>query len=515
MMHILLVDDDSHNRFTLSEVLKAEGFSVDTASDGYEALEIVENRKFDAIISDALMPRMDGFALCRTMKSDSEKKSVPFIILTGEYIDKSDEEFALSVGASKVLQKTGNIGELLEALSNLKVLPQRTGFPDGTEGSLAEDEYLKEYNTVLVRRLEAKMKELEGLNRRLVERNAQLEYERRKYRQLFLSANDGIILVDQKSGVITEANEHARKILRLNDNELSYRKLNDLRPFGELLADKISRAECVQFESSYSDGGPETYLDIGGAPIGTEDNLYLIILRNVTRRREWLERFIAMDKLRALGRLSHGLVHEIRNPLNVISVNLQFLERSLEQNTAERRQTQQALEAVTGIEKVIRETMNFAQPQAPAKSPFRLNNIVTEIAGLAKTSLFKSRIRMEIEKTAINDVVLADKSQILHAVLNIVQNSIEAMSRGGTLKFRLEDSDEEGEVILRIVDTGLGMEDEIAKLAMEPFYTTKEGASGMGLSISNRLLELNGASLDIESKPNIGTAVAIHFQRWR
>jgi len=194
----------------------------------------------------------------------------------------------------------------------------------------------------------------------------------------------------------------------------------------------------VQFESSYVNGTSETFLDIGGSPIGTEDNLYLIILRNVTRRREWLERFIASDKLRALGRLSQGLVHEIRNPLNVVSVNLQFLERSLENNSAERKQTQQALDGVVAIEKVIRETMNFARPQAPARAPFRLNTVVSEIAVLAKTSLLKSKIKLEIEKTAADDSVLADKSQVLHAVLNIVQNAIEAMPNGGTLKFVLD-----------------------------------------------------------------------------
>ncbi len=513
-MHILLVDDDSHNRFTLAEVLKAEGFSVDTASDGYEALEMAGRQKFDAIISDALMPRMDGFALCRAFRSQDENRTIPFIIITGEYVDKPDEEFGLSVGASRVLRKTGNVNELMEALDRLKVFPGGIPAQARADGVLREDEYLKGYNSVLVHRLEAKMKELEGLNGELVERNSQLEYERRKYRQLFLSANDGILLIDQSNGIIVEANAHAGKILKTTGRALADKKLAEFKPFGELLSEKITRGESVQFESSYRDTNSETFLDIGGAPIGTEDSLYLIILRNVTSRREWLERFIATDKLRALGRLSHGLVHEIRNPLNVISVNLQFLERGLDDDTIEKKQTRQALDGVSAIEKVIRETMNFAQPQTPAKSQFKLGTILTEIAGLAKTSLLKSRIKLEIDKGEINDAIFADKSQILHALLNIVENAIEAMPGGGTLKFELDKSADDDEVILEITDTGIGMEEEIAKLAIEPFYTTKEGATGMGLSISNRLLELNDASLDYESKPNVGTVVTIHFQRW-
>ncbi len=512
-MHILLVDDDSENCLALAEVLKGEGYSVETASDGHEALEIIANHKFDAVISDALMPQMDGFALCRTLKSNDAHKNIPVIIITGQYTDKSDMEFALSVGASKVLRKTADADELLEALSKLGEVPDRAERQTQSNGTLPDEEYLKEYNAVIVRKLEAKMSELEDVNRKLVERNKQLEYERKKYRQLFVSANDGILLVSQVDGIVVESNIHARKVLRLNDKALSQKKLTELKPFGELLIEKIGRGDPVQFESSYENGSSRIFLDISGSQIGTEEHLYLVILRNVTRRKEWLERFIALDKFRALGRLSHGLVHEIGNPLNVISVNLQFLDRSFKEEMAEKKFIQPALAGVKAIEKVIRETMNFAQPQMPAKSKLKLGLLLSEIAGLARTSLLKSKISLEIEKCEFDDIIFADKSQILHALLNIVENSIEAMPTGGKLQFKLEDSSKDGKILLQITDTGVGMDEDAAKLAIEPFYTTKEGATGMGLSISNRLFELNDASLGFESKPDAGTTVTIRFER--
>jgi len=510
-MHILLVDDDSDNCLALAEVLKAEGYSVDTASDGYIALEMIRDRKYDAIVSDALMPRMDGFVLCRTLRADETHKHLPIIILSGEYTDDSDIQFAISVGASKVLKKSGNPDELLRTLSRIDKSPGDLG----SGKKLPEGEYLKEYNTVLVRRLEAKMSELEAVNQKLVERNVQLEREKKKYRQLFVSANDGILLVNQVDGTIVETNLHARKILKQTERNLSGKKLEELHPFGELLLEKISRGEPVQFESSYENGKAKVFLDISGASTGTEEKLYLIIIRNVTRRKEWLERFIALDKLRALGRLSHGLVHEIGNPLNVISVNLQFLDRGMEESLPEKKFTKSALAGVRAIEKVMRETMNFAQPQTPAKSKLKLGLLLSEIAGLARSSLQKSRINLEIEQSEQNDVIFADKSQLLHAILNIVENSIEAMPNGGKLTFRLEESSDENEIALKISDTGIGMDEDTSKLAIEPFYTTKEGATGMGLSISNRLFELNEASLGFETKPGGGTTVTIRFTRER
>ncbi|HEY9165408.1 MAG TPA: response regulator [Candidatus Kryptonia bacterium] len=511
-MHILLVDDDPDNCLALSEVLKGEGYTVETASDGYEALEVVRKGKFDAVISDALMPRMDGFVLCRTLKEEDEYKNIPVIIVTGEYTDKSDIQFALSVGAAKVIRKTADADELLKALVQIKNSAVTKAAPPSGR-IIPEEEYLKGYSTVLFRRLEAKMKELQETNRKLVEKNVQLDRERQKYHQLFMSANDGILLVSQIAATIVEVNAHAKKILGLNEKSIGQKKLNELKPFGELLLEKLSRGEPVQFESTYESGKSRIFLDISGSHVPTEENLYLIILRNVTRRKEWLERFISLDKLRALGRLSNGLVHEIRNPLNVVSVNLQYLEKNLGEESPEKNFTKAALAGVSAIEKVIRETMNFAQPQTPARSRLRLGPLISEIAGLSRTSLQKSKITLEIEKSDMQDIVLADKSQILHALLNIVQNSIESMPNGGKLQMKLEESDVEDEILLKIVDTGVGMDEDVAKLAVEPFYTTKEGATGMGLSISNRLFELNDASLVCESRPGAGTTVTVRFQR--
>lgn len=510
-MHILVVDDEPENRVSLAEVLRGEGYLVDTASDGREALELAKSMEFDAIISDALMPHMDGFVLCRSLKADDNLKDIPVLIMTGEYTEVADVQFAKSLGAMDVLRKTANPDRLLRILSTLSEIPRpehAASYPE-----IPEKDYLKGYANILVRKLEAKMTELEAVNRKLVERNSQLEDERRKYRQLFISANDGILLINRSDGTVIESNIHARKILKLSEKGLSQRKLVDFKPFGELLAEKISQGEAVQFESTLEAGSSKIFLDISGSSTGNEDNFYIVIIRNVTRRKEWLEKFIVLDKLRALGRLSQGLVHEIGNPLNVISVNLQFLDKNLDDNSSEKNFVKSALSGVKAVEKVIRETMNFAQPQIPAKSKLRLGPLLSEIAGLARTSLQKSRITLEIEEGETSDIVLADKSQLLHAILNVVENAIDAMPNGGKLLFRLEDSSFGNEIVLKIVDTGNGMDEDTIKLALEPFYTTKEGATGMGLSISNRLFELNDASMSFESNLGIGTSVTIRFRK--
>lgn len=514
-MHILLVDDNPENSVALADILKTEGHSVDTASDGYEALDVIRTNEFDVIVSDALMPKMDGFVLCRKVRADQAYKDLPFIIMTGEYTGDADEQFARTVGATRVLRKTGEADELIATLNLLKGRSSESQEQQPTPESLDDVEYLKRYNSLLVRKIESKMAELRAVNNKLIERDGQLDHEHRKYRQLFASANDGILLVRQADTGIVESNIYARKLLKLDEKVVSQKKLREFTPFGELLAEKILQGEAIRFQSSFEQEDSKTILDINGAPVGTVDSLYLIILRDVTRGKEWLERFIAFDKFGALGRLSNGLVHEIRNPLNVVSVNLQYLDRKFDDDSPERQLTKAALSGVSAIEKIIRETMNFAQPQTPAKTEMRLRPLLNEIATLAGTSLQKSRIRLSVEKGEIDDTIFADRSQVLHALLNIVQNAIDAMPAGGKLVFKLDGVSDGEDIVLYITDTGVGMDEDVAKLAIEPFYTTKGCATGMGLSISNRLFELNDAGLTCESRPGGGTTVAVRFQRRR
>lgn len=514
-MHILLVEDDPVNSIALAETLRAQGHAVDIASDGYEALEVIRANKFDAIISDAFTPRMDGYVLCRTIRADEAHKNLPVILLTAEYAGIADQQFAMNVGATRILSRTTSPEDLMRTLGNLDDTRSDSGGMLEDVHLLDEGQRLKGSVSTLPEGLVARVSELERVNRELLKRNVDLEREKRKYHKLLTSANDGILVVDQRTNGIVESNTRARKALNLTNKTISQKKLHDLRPFGALLAEKTSRGEATQFESYYESGATRIILSVSGTPVGPDDNLYLIILRDVTRRRDWLERFITLDKLRALGRLSRGMVHEIRNPLNVVSVNLQYLDRSAGEDSAEKKFTKPALQGVNAIEKVIRETMNFAQPSNPAKAQVKLGSLLGELAALSRTSLLKSKIKLSVEKGEAKDTIFADKSQVLHGLLNIVENAIEAMPNGGTLQFKLEDSGKDEDVVLRITDSGVGMDENVAKLAVEPFYTTREGAIGMGLSVANRLFELNDARLSLESQTGVGTTFTIRFYRRR
>ncbi len=173
-MRILIVDDAAVNLFILETVLKGGNYEVVAAADGVEALERLRQGTFDMIVSDILMPRMDGFQLCRECKNDPALRDVPFLFYTGTYTETKDRDFALSLGADRFIVKPMESKDFLAIIADVAAGPR----PEGAEGESkpAEKErvYLKEYNERVVSKLEQKMLELQQLNRTLQENEARI-----------------------------------------------------------------------------------------------------------------------------------------------------------------------------------------------------------------------------------------------------------------------------------------------------------------------------------------------------
>lgn len=161
MTRVLIADDNPRNIYLLEAILKGSGYEVMPAQNGAEALDRARETPPDLIITDILMPVMDGFELCRQWKADTILKTVPFIFYTATYTDTKDEKFALSLGADRFLTKPQKPDILLREIKD--VLTTTMGRTHGTKGPLEGDEMvvLRQYNEVLFRKLEKKIQELE------------------------------------------------------------------------------------------------------------------------------------------------------------------------------------------------------------------------------------------------------------------------------------------------------------------------------------------------------------------
>ena len=175
-MTILIVDDNEPNLYQLQVLLGGSGYQVVTAVNGAEALTKARQNPPDLVISDILMPVMDGFTLCREWKKDERLRQIPFVFYTATYTDECDREFALSLGAERFLVKPEEPEVFILTIREVIQQLQRPPAPlaANTPARLPMEEplreefgYLSQYNEVLIRKLEAKMQQLEEANREL------------------------------------------------------------------------------------------------------------------------------------------------------------------------------------------------------------------------------------------------------------------------------------------------------------------------------------------------------------
>ena len=168
MKTVLIVDDYEQNLYMLQVLLESHGYTVSSARNGQEALDIARNNPPDLIITDILMPVMDGFALCRQWKGIEELKKIPFIFYTATYIDPKDGEFALNLGADLFLVKPMDPELFMEKIEQV-ISSHEKGEIKIKEKPESENEedVLRTYNQRLINKLEQKMEQLEISNQRL------------------------------------------------------------------------------------------------------------------------------------------------------------------------------------------------------------------------------------------------------------------------------------------------------------------------------------------------------------
>ncbi|MBV8062925.1 MAG: hybrid sensor histidine kinase/response regulator, partial [Nevskia sp.] len=172
-MKVLVVDDSDVSRFLLENLLRKSGYDVRTAINGLNGLEALEKEAVDLIVSDAMMPKMDGFEFCRRVKTNTRTQHIPFVFYSADYISPQDEQFAMKLGALKYIVKTEDPTSFVQDLQ--QVLRQPAPQQAAAAPAPTEELYLREYNTRLIEKLEEKVAGLERSNEQLVATNRRLQ----------------------------------------------------------------------------------------------------------------------------------------------------------------------------------------------------------------------------------------------------------------------------------------------------------------------------------------------------
>lgn len=235
----------------------------------------------------------------------------------------------------------------------------------------------------------------------------------------------------------------------------------------------------------------------------------LLLLRDVTRQKALEDKSRRAEHLAALGRLVAAVAHEIRNPLNALSMSVQTLRRRLDPAADERNRNALAVldEESRRLNRLVEDLLVYARPVQLHREPVALPPLLERIRRMFVETADRQGIRLRVDTAEAAPRFTADEDQLLRVLINLVQNAIDNLEGGGeiTLGWAREDN----HLLLEVVDTGPGFTPEALQRALEPFYTTRRQGTGLGLSLSAEILKAHGWQLALANRPGGGAMVTV------
>lgn len=240
-MKILIVDDKVENSYLLETLLRGSGYETITAKNGSEALSLALENPPDMIISDILMPVMDGFAFCIECKKDKSLRSVPFVFYTATYTSIKDEEFALSLGADKFILKPQDPDIFIKLIEEVfKTINSEKGQTKFVQ-NLSQDVVLKEYNSTLIRKLEDKMAFAEKTSQELRIANEELTKAKEEAEKSDRLKAEFLMQMSHEIRTPMNILANLAEVIKIEKEDGSYNELPALLDGVELSANRIIR----------------------------------------------------------------------------------------------------------------------------------------------------------------------------------------------------------------------------------------------------------------------------------
>ena len=209
-------------------------------------------------------------------------------------------------------------------------------------------------------------------------------------------------------------------------------------------------------------------------------------------------------RLAAIGRLTSGVAHEVKNPINAIVVHLEILKNKLQEVAPDARRHMDIIEnEIRRLDRVVQTLVDFTRPVELKLSHADLCKLAEEVALLAGPDAANKNVRVEYAPLVETLPVYVDADLMKQAILNIVINGVQAMAQGGTLRIIARTS--ESAAVLEISDQGPGIPKEIQDKIFNLYFTTKKAGSGIGLAMTYRVLQLHNGALEFETEAGKGT----------
>ncbi|MBT2694005.1 PAS domain-containing sensor histidine kinase [Bacillus sp. ISL-55] len=341
-----------------------------------------------------------------------------------------------------------------------------------------------------------------------------LEESRQQYRSLFEYSPDIVSMLDL-NGTITNLNPQFERITGYSRDEYIGKNLADLIPDShrQIVLDKVANVvenycpQMFELELLQKNGKPLIFQSTS-LPIIVNDKIAGIICnsRDVTELRQTEERLRRTDKLSVVGELSASVAHEIRNPLTSLKGLVQLLQMEDEKHQL---YYQIMIDELNRINHIVSELLLLAKPQQIKYSEADLQVILHDVISLLKSeaSLHNIQIAFQVQSEPV--MIECEPNQLKQLFINILKNAIEASSAGDVVSITLESFD--NNVTVMVKDQGVGISKALLERIGEPFYSSKEKGTGLGMTVSFKIVQSHNGTIKFNSEPDKGTEVIVQL----
>lgn len=509
MTAVLIVDDLASNRYLMRLLLEERGYTIAEAASGKEALQHARRQRPDAVVSDLLMPEMDGFTLCREWNSDESLRSIPFIVYTATFTDTKDRALALDLGASAFIVKPAEPDVVLDAIGKaIEDARVRTRAPIAPTSTRVVGRYAER----LKAKLDDRLAKLERSERGLSEHLAQ-------YQLVLDSLSSAVFTIDHRH-VIIDWNLAAEALVELQ--ALEGRSVLDFiateaRPSVEKLLEDVGRRDSPTLCEFVGHDGRHVPVALSVAAL-EERRGFVLIARDRTRElqaaadaKRLNHQVAQIDRLATLGLLAAGIAHEINNPLAHLLFSLESIARDIpslgdpSSNVDVRSLVSLATETLHSahrIREISRGLNSFSRVEEETTEPVDLRAAIESACTLAQNKL---RNRTRLDKAYETDArVRGTEGRLSQVFLNLLLNAVDALSENAPSdnEIKIRTWHEGSLVFATVRDNGSGISPDLRAHIFEPLVSTKRygKGSGLGLAISKNIIERYGGRISVESE---------------
>jgi PAS domain S-box-containing protein len=556
---ILVAEDSPTQAERIRFLLEAEGYEVRLAGNGREGLAAVSANAPDLIISDVVMPEMDGFAFCQAVKSSKSTRRIPFVLLTSQQTPM-DILHGLERGADNFIPKPFEDQYLLERIKRIIDNLERrqkgglemevTVRMGGREIVVNADkqqmiellfstsEELSESNRSLEQARLALEEQARTLERKVEERTRELEQERAFLRQV-IDTSPHFVFAKDRQGRFTLVNRALAETYGTTVEDLIGKTDADFNPNleeveafrrDELEVMDSGREKVVPEEVITDAAGKRRWLYTIKRPLLGPDgvaNQILGVATDITDRKQAEEQLRQSQKIEAIGQLAGGVAHDFNNLVGVIIGYSDLLAKDLGPQHPATRRVEQIHKAADRAAALTRQLLAFSRKQVLQPKVLDLNVVVADF-GTMLHRLIPEHIHLVTALQEGLGRVKADPSQIEQVIVNLAVNARDAMPQGGRLILETTNVDFDDsylrthpgarpgpQVMLAVSDTGYGMDRQTQARIFEPFFTTKEPGKGTGLGLSTvyGIVKQSGGYIMVYSEPGRGSAFKVYLPR--